>query len=77
MIKELIFMSKKKKLKKKLDELERLIIEVLSQRSADPNNHNHDRILRSLRSRKGHVRRKINEETERPNESDRTDGPSE
>jgi hypothetical protein len=76
MIKELIFMSKNKKLKKKMEELDRLIVEILQQRSADPNNHNHDRILRSLRSRKGHVRRKLNEE-KRPDESNGTDRPDE
>jgi hypothetical protein len=69
-------MSKKKKLKKKMEELDRLIVEVLQQRNTDPNNHNHDRILRSLRSRKGHVRRKMNEQ-ERPDEGQGTDEQSE
>lgn len=62
-----------KKLKKKLQELERLIDQVLKQRIEEPDNHNHDRTLRSLRSRKGHTRRKLNE-TQGPDGSDGTDG---
>ena len=61
-------MSKKRDLEKKMEELNRLIEEVMRQRHTDPNNHNHDRVIRSLRSRKGHVRRKMNE-TKRPDES--------
>ena len=66
----------KKKLKKKIEELDKLIKEVLEQKKTGDVDHNYDRQLRSLRSRKGHTRRKLNE-TERLDESPGTDGENE